>query len=60
MLNIRIAAAVSIFCCVEHNHVQSVTGILCASVPERHFLIASEELFRMFPVADSLPAFNEN
>lgn len=45
MLNIRIAAAVSAFCCVEHNHLQSVTWILCASVPERHFLIASEELY---------------
>ena len=44
MLNICIAAAVRVFCCVEHNHLQSVTGILCASVPERHFPIASEEL----------------
>jgi hypothetical protein len=45
MLNIRIAAAVSVFCCVEHKHLQSVTGILCASVPEGHLLFASEELY---------------
>ena len=44
MLNIRIAPVVSIFCCVEHKYLQSVTAILCASVPERHFMIASEEL----------------
>ena len=36
MLNIHIGAVVS----VEHNRLQSVTGILCASVPERHFVTA--------------------
>jgi hypothetical protein len=40
MLNIRITVVFSAFCYVESNHLQSVTGILCASVPERHFLIA--------------------
>jgi len=45
MLNIRIAAAVSVFYCVEQKHLQSVTGILYASVPEGHFLIASKELY---------------
>jgi hypothetical protein len=45
MLNIGIAAAVSVFCCVEHKTLQSVAGILCLLVPEGHFLIASEELY---------------
>jgi hypothetical protein len=48
MLNIRMAAAaaaVSVFCCIEHTHLQIVTGILCASVPGGHFLITSEELY---------------